>query len=91
MNEKFEDRLWDALKHEAERPGHELPAFGDARGTAATVALRTRSGTWQFSRSLHTASSELVLQAPAPALDWAQDSTGPCGLGSEVLSCPETV
>jgi hypothetical protein len=44
MNDTFEDRLWNALKHEAERPGHELPADRIQPRPARRVVTARRAG-----------------------------------------------
>jgi hypothetical protein len=44
MNDTFEDRLWNALKHEAERPGHELPADRFLPRPARRVVSARRAG-----------------------------------------------
>lgn len=44
MNDTFEDRLWNALKYEAERPGHELPADRFRPRPARRVVSARRAG-----------------------------------------------
>lgn len=43
MNNTFEDRLWNALKHEAERPRHDLPADHFRAGPARRAVTARRA------------------------------------------------